>query len=199
VARFRRAGRPAPEALKKKQTHLIPESTGRASDDFPESGRFCEALACGCACLRLRGLLLNGGPLGVLLRHRRLDALGKQGVGSRRIRVRSGAGQIDVLLVLQGLAGGAIGRPVLLVLIEVQEPFQHRDQYSKPSRDQLVVRKGQRGEEWNGRSRKNLDDLDPFEHTPGRAAFAIVPIDLVLQAVEDRIRLPVRKHDSRGR
>src|SRR5205085_5597724 len=67
----------------------------------------------------LGGLLLVRGPGRVLLRDQAIDALRQEALGARRLRVRPGTRREQVLLVLEPFARGAVGGPVLLVLLEL--------------------------------------------------------------------------------
>src|SRR6202041_317308 len=90
----------------------------------------------GSVCWRLL-LLLDGTPLGVLLRDERFDVFGEQGMGVGGRGVGSGMAQVKILLVLERLAGGAVGIPELLILVEVQDAFENGDENAEPGGDQL--------------------------------------------------------------
>ena len=70
----------------------------------------------------------------MLLRDEPLDALGEQRLGSGRGSVRPGAREEEELLVLEPLAGRAVGGPVLLILLELLEPLEHDDQRARRRR-----------------------------------------------------------------
>src|SRR5579864_1687196 len=74
-------------------------------------------------------LLLHRSPFSMFLRYQRLDSLGqlRSLFGSISIGVRGRVSKEHVLLVLQLLACGAVGDPVLLVLIEMQQSFEDCD------------------------------------------------------------------------
>ena len=86
--------------------------------------------------------------------------------------------------MLQGFAGGAIVDPVLLILVQVQQAFQHRHQNSETGDNILEVERRQvkRSEKRNQRGRNNLCDLDALKHPLVKQALAVIPIDLIFQA-----------------
>ncbi len=63
------------------------------------------------------------------------DALGQDdaGVGSRG--VGAGLGQVEKLFVLERLGGGAVGGPVVLVLVQVQQALQDGDDHAQGADD----------------------------------------------------------------
>jgi len=134
----------------------------------------------------------------VFLRDGGFNALGQQGVRVRRSCIRSGQGQIDEFLVSERLAGGAVVGPVLLILIEVQQAFEHGDEDAQAGGDQLVVGEGQRGQKRDGGGGQYLDNLDALEDALRRPALAVVPVDLVFEPAEDRVGFRVRDRDGGG-
>jgi hypothetical protein len=78
-----------------------------------------------------QGLLVAGGPLGVLLEYQALEPLRQLAV-LIPTNIRSGLGQIQVALVFQRLGGGAVGDPVLLELEQMLGALQHDDHAARP-------------------------------------------------------------------
>src|SRR3954452_4752011 len=101
------------------------------------------------------------GPGGVLLGDEALDALGEPRLRILDPGIRPGAGGEEELLVLEALAGRAIGGPVLLVLLELLESFEDHDQRAgaadQPCRRRYAGRHGDR------RREDELADLQALE------------------------------------
>ena len=76
----------------------------------------------------LARLLAVRSPCRVLLRDEALHALGEQGLGVGGGGVGPGAREEEELLVLEPLAGRPVGRPVLLILLELLESLEDDDQ-----------------------------------------------------------------------
>src|SRR5215211_1072689 len=69
----------------------------------------------------------------MLLRNEALHPFGKQRVGVRDPRIRTGATEEEELLMLEPLARGAVGGPVLLILLELLQPLEDDDQRASAS------------------------------------------------------------------
>src|ERR1035437_6464196 len=99
------------------------------------------------------------------------------GDGSRRIRTR--IRQVEILFVFQSLAGRSISNPIVVVLVELQDPFKGRNQYSQTSGERS--RQMEASSQRHQRSRHNLNDLDPLVNLLAVITLAIVPTDLSFQ------------------
>ena len=124
----------------------------------------------------------------MFLRDQGLNPFGKQSVRIDRARVRCCFAQIGIFLVLQGLAGRAIGGPVLLVLIQMQHSFEDGYEHSQSARDPGSLREAERCDEGNQGCGYDFDYLDALESALVDQAFPVVPGDFLLEALDDRIR-----------
>lgn len=73
-----------------------------------------------------------GDPFGMLAGDEGFDPLGHERFGVRGLQVRPGLGQLEMLFVLQGLLGGAVGHSVVLILVQALQTFQDDDKDSQP-------------------------------------------------------------------
>ena len=77
------------------------------------------------------GMFLHRYPLCVLLRNQAFHAVGKQYERIIRAHIRAGAGEVEVLLVLQGFAGAAIPDPILLILVQLLSALKDQSDESQ--------------------------------------------------------------------
>src|ERR671930_470745 len=98
--------------------------------------------------------------------------VGEERHGSLRMAVRACGGEVEVLLVLQRLGRGPKGAPVLLVLVELLEPFEDDDERAEcRGEGRCEVECGDHGD--RGR-RQQLRSFDPFESAVVEAALVVV-------------------------
>ena len=90
--------------------------------------------------------------------------------------------------MLQRLAGGAIVSPKLLILVQVQNAFENRDQHTEPGNNQLVIWQRNTRQKRNDRRGKNLNHLHAFED-PLRSTLLSrgVPINLIFKPGVDGV------------
>lgn len=89
--------------------------------------------------------------------------------------------------------------PVLVKLIELQQAFKQCDQYAENAgRDYRTWNIGRR-QERDDRGGSDLRDFDPLIPSHVGCAFSVVPANLVLQALDDRIRGRARIRSFHGR
>ena len=89
----------------------------------------------------------------------------------------------------------AIVGPILLVLVEVQHPFENRNNNAEAANDPCHFRWGWASggradngrQEGNDRSGPDLNDLDPLKISLVGYALAIVPTNLIFQPLHNRI------------
>src|SRR5215469_13357682 len=101
------------------------------------------------SALGFRTLLLEVGPLRILLRDNPLDAFSEKSIRIRRgrLRIRSGFAEVQIFLVFESFGSGTVVVPVLLISIQVQDAFQNGDENTKAASDQRDVV----SEPWNNR------------------------------------------------
>jgi len=135
--------------------------------------------------------LQGGDPLRVFLGEGGFDAFGEGDTGIGRGGVGAGFGQVEEFFVLEGFGGGAVGGPVFLVLVEVEQAFKDGDDHAQASDDVVGevgnLGEGAAGEERDQGSGDDFDDLDAFEGLAGGAALLAVPGELVVEALEDGV------------
>ena len=134
------------------------------------------------AAVRILGDLVESrDPLGMLLRDQALDAVGEQCARVAGRRVGTGSGEIEILLMLQGLGRGTVGSPVLLLLVELLEALENDHRRPESRRDGRMEIECRHG--WDRRSGNQLSRLHALEGSLVRDALAVVPLDLVLEAL----------------
>lgn len=128
----------------------------------------------------------------MLLRDKALNSVSEHRVCVPVAAVRTRAGEVEELFVFQRLARRAVGAPVLLVLIELQEPFDHDDERAERRRERRVrLQRRDNRDRGRGDELRGLQELEP----PLRlTALAVVPGDLILQPLKRDV---VRGHSRR--
>src|ERR671913_281952 len=147
---------------------------------YPPSCRFDEERSRSLRCARPLGpFVAMRDPRGVFLRHETLHALGQQRIRASHGGVGSRARGEEVLLMLEPLAGRAVGCPVLLVLLELLKPLEHDDQRATTAHQPYRRLDSRRHRDRGGDD--DLPDLEQLEPALVVPTLGVVPGDLVLE------------------
>ena len=124
-------------------------------------------------------------PFRVFLGDQAFDAFGKNGRGPGGGVIRAGLGQEEVFFVLQGFAGGPVGSPIGLELVQLLEAFGEHDNDAEKRGEVFAFRRdGKHGDKHAGDHGNGFQPLKPA--LAGRALF-VVPADLIFEAFEGNV------------
>ena len=112
----------------------------------------------------------------MLLRDQRFNFLSQQRMRIGRCRVRTSLAKVEVFLVLQCLAGGAIRDPVGVVLVELLKAFDDGDRRTQHAKYPIRRRHRQPEEQRDHGTEDNNDDLEGLVAPLVASAMCVVPI-----------------------
>jgi hypothetical protein len=105
------------------------------------------------------------------------------------ICIRSSLPEIDVFLVLKRFAGRTVRNAILLVLVEVEHPFQYRNQNAGPAGHPHHPRKTQRRQERDYCRSRNLNHLYSLKVSLIGQALSVIPTNLIFEPLHNGISI----------